>query len=224
MSDKTWTKLTFPSYALRIPEVVAAIDKKSPEETDASVIENHAPEGTLTAIASLTHGGFDMLQPLLVGLRIPFNLWTEADHESAEKIVYYRPGEHKKQGYTFTQTLADGIPVVQIDEITRAMKRKNGIKAVKALLQHRTIPPLRDLAGPPARLIKRLTLPDATTLKEFHISFCATAIVRGSIEVKATAREEAERLARENIGDVLWKYQGLADGVAPEISECRAVD
>jgi hypothetical protein len=160
-----------PFYVLRIPEVVTAIEQESPEEIDSGALDNDASKRTSISIASLTKGGFDILQPLLVSLRVPFDLWTEACFDNAENTMHYRLGKRKKQGYTYTQIMANGEPVIPIAEISRVMKRRKDIKAVNAILRRYTIPPLRDLASPPARLKKRLVLPVDTVLKQFRVNF-----------------------------------------------------
>ncbi len=71
MSDRVWTKIIFPAYAMRIAEVVKAIDQECPEDCDAGVNDQDAPDGALVAIADNTYGGFDILQSVLQKLRIP---------------------------------------------------------------------------------------------------------------------------------------------------------
>jgi hypothetical protein len=221
MADKTYTKLSFPAYALRIPDVATALDKESPEEDDAYIDPRAAPKGKLHAIASDTYGEFEFLQPVLVRLRIPFDLWTEADHESAEKIVHYRPGETRKQDYSFTQTLANGEAVVSVAEIQRATKTKAGIRK---LIEARDVPPLRDLTEAPARLTKLLILPDPAITREYEIRLYSHAIVHGSVRVTATSEDEAKQLAKAKTGDVIWEYQALVNDTEADVAECRAVE
>lgn len=227
MSDQIWTKITFPSFALRIPAVTAAIDEESPEEHNTHTGDQDAPEGSITAIAGNTHDGFDTLGGVLQRHRIPYDMWTEADFERAELTVYYRTGKTKKQDYFYNQFFSNGRAILTVDEITALLKKaKSGAavrKALKNLLDDHTIPPLKEFVTPPERLMNFLTAPDPATLKEFDVSLSANAVVDGSIRVTATSPDEAQRAALGKTGDVNWKYCGLAGEEKPEVVGCRAI-
>lgn len=214
MSDQLWTRIIFPAFALRIPEVIDAIDKEQPEERDAAIGDREAPAGSLMAIAGNTYGDFDTLRPVLQNLRIGHDLWTEADFERAELVVYYRPGETKRQDYHFRQYCANGMPIFTKEEIMDLVKKaRTGVatgKALKEFLNERSVPPLSNFVTPPARLKKHLTLTDPTTLKDYDIGLCANAVVRASVRVTATCPEEAQRLAHETVCDSL--NNGIALG------------
>ncbi len=170
MTNQVWTKITFPAYALRIAAVAAAIDEECPDEPDARADDQDAPDGGLAAIAGNTHDGFNTLAPVLQKHRIPHDRWTEADFERAELIVYFRTGQTKKQDYYYSQFCANGQAIVYIEELKKLLQMaKKGAaagKALKALLDDHTIPPLRDFIVPPKRLKKRLTAADPNTAKE----------------------------------------------------------
>lgn len=161
MTDQIWTKITFPAYALRIAAATAAIDEESPEEHDAPTGDQDVPDGSLTGIAGNTYDGFKSLESVLREYMIPYDMWTEADFERAELIVYYRPGKTKKKDYSYNQFCANGQAVVYTEELTKLLKMaKSGAavkKALKALLDDHTITPLRDLITPSERLKKLLT-------------------------------------------------------------------
>ena len=47
--------------------------------------------------------------------------------------------------------------------------------------------------------------------KKFRVNMTVMALMSGSYEVEAESEEEAERIAAEHTGDVLWKYEGADD-------------
>jgi hypothetical protein len=46
---------------------------------------------------------------------------------------------------------------------------------------------------------------------KFHYRLSSTAHVKGRLDIEAPTREEADAKMRENIGNVSWVYNGLAE-------------
>lgn len=59
---------------------------------------------------------------------------------------------------------------------------------------------------------------------KFHYRLSTKAHVKGRLDIEAPTREEADAKMRENIGNVSWVYDGLADDSEVEIYEVTTKD
>ncbi len=56
-------------------------------------------------------------------------------------------------------------------------------------------------------------------MKKFYVELNAQAFVKGFIFVDAETEEDAQKKAKERLGDVQWTYDGLNDEAAVEVTE-----
>lgn len=57
-------------------------------------------------------------------------------------------------------------------------------------------------------------------MPKYDVRLTGLAYVEASMDVEADSVEEAERIARERTGDVLWSYEGVKDStIKVEVEE-----
>ena len=55
------------------------------------------------------------------------------------------------------------------------------------------------------------------TVSKYHVKLTAVAFVKGSVEVEADSRQDAEVEAINRIDEVSWIYDGINDNFEPEV-------
>lgn len=203
--SRIWSRIEIPAYALRIPEVVAAVELDSPQESHSyRAVQSYADE--------TRSGEFAAIERALKKLRIPYDVRQEADHESAETLTCYRPSDGKSATIK-KMVCANGETVVTLAALRGIVRRAKTPKSVnhslQRLMRDGTVAAITDLVTPPGRLVRRMTLPDPTDLSDFNVKLTAMATVEGTLRVQARNAEEANRLAKERSGDVMWRYNGV---------------
>lgn len=65
-----------------------------------------------------------------------------------------------------------------------------------------------------------MTAPGKAPLRRHHLALRGTAVVKGHLTVLATDDEDAVKKMRENLGDVVWDYDGV-DEDSVEVTDGR---